>query len=442
MKNKKIRIVFILILLLNLALIISGVFLQQNRYKEFREETIQDFKSKQFINYVSNGRTKDADEFMTMLDSSYVSGEGEVQIGIEQDSDGNYINDSAAFTRDYFSNSLITNTFNWDDFNKMMIKLLSFDISVIENKQIAEFILVVDKGAEDAEVWKTALEPLLLKFFDPAAVTAALAVAGPLLVEFLPYGIEGLGIEIFNFGEEFIFSEQQEDGTYKEVTYDFSGRVKAEDFSGVEGETLGMDNWGSKEVHKFFGTLSFYTDARNLGDLHQSMSISNAFSTKSNTYYLFDRFLSESLEKYEGTPYSWYAPKYNEEKTQWNFIKIKTNYVDSEGEALLYSLYDNLDYHEYFDKALEIDGITDYKIEYASELYGNGQYPSSEFDTTSETNTSIYTYGTEDEITFSDFIFLSQTYKPFLRSVNYDQLTYDITDLLIEGVKLTDLPNI
>lgn len=447
MRNWKIRIIFVLIILLNVILITLGIFLSNNRYDKLESNVYDDLRSKTFINYVTGGETNDVNEFKEMLDGHYVDSEGNEQSGIEI-VDDELVSDSGTFNRNRFTDSIITDTFNWKEFNEMMIKLLSFDVSIIESGNAAKLILVIDKGSDAASVWSDALLPLLEIFLDGVAASAAATGAGAILPSVLPYGIEGKGIEIFNFGEEFTYTEEI-DGTLVDVTYDFSDPVSKEEFDGVAGTSLGINNWDQKEVHEFFGTLSFMTDFGNNGDLHQSMSIERGFSNKSNTYFLLDKYMSDSLSRIEDeedglVAYGLYKLKWNNDKTKWTLTRTKDAYVDTEGEALLYSIYEEIDYNTYFDRAMEIDGVEEYSTRYVSDLYGTGEYAQDLYQSNDiiDKDGVIYKKGSNKSITFGEFVFLTKTYKPFLRSVNYDYLCHDVAKLITDDVKISELPNI
>ncbi len=444
-KRKKITIIIALIFLFNIFMICLGVFLQAGRYQEMKDEIVNDLESKLFVDVVTEGRTNDFEEFESMLDGHYVDSEGNEQVGIEIDEEGNYISDSGDYTRNSFTNYFISNTLNWEDLSYMLNTLVQFDISVIQSKGAAIFLLTIDKGG-DAAVWSEALTPILTNFtnMSDTAISAALTAASPILSALLPYGLEGFGIELFSFTDEFTYSENI-NGEVVEVTYDFSGNVTKEQLKGDGTTMLGIQNWTTKETNEFFNTLSFFADASHEGDYHQSMNITKGLSTTTNTFYIIDKFMSSSLEEYKGKSYQLFKPVWNEStKDTWSLQWRKTVSVDSAGEALLYAIYDKVDYTKYYDRAMELDGVveTGYRIEFASELYYNSQYTSDKYGGTEGViEPVLYEYG-QEEVDFSTFVLLSKTYKPILRSVNYEDFITEMAEIMTEGINLSELPNI
>ncbi len=509
--HKKLSISLILIFLLNMFLILFGIYFMNQNVNDQKQEFYNDFTSRLFVSNVTQGQTKDYVEMMEMFDSTYIDAEGNVQKGIEVDADGNYIHDSGSMARKNFSGTLISRQVTWPEL--VRIFQMSSDISGIENIKNVKLILVADKGIEFSAYY----ELLDLGLLDVSAMIAKGEYLTALFPVIFPYGLEGFnlspyqwgnlvkfafnlgalddlippgtlddiplkyqddiialaistafyavfslmnlnlnGLDLFVFDEEFTYVENI-DGEYKEVTYDFSTKITSETLNGVPGESLGVNNWDGKEIHAWFKTLAITTDLFNRGDLHQSVAISNGFRNDSDSYFTFSNFLKDELNKYDGIEYEWYAveeiyglnlqdgispinlkepaqkrwyfytPEYNPIQTAEGAMSKHT--IDTQGEALLYSMYENLDYHSYFDAALEIDGMDSYEYKYVSQLYGTKRYSPEHY--VKKINQTIYTKGQKEEITFSEFMFLTYTYKPFLRSVNYERLVWDIADLAI-----------
>ncbi len=468
MKNKKILTVVILVILFNIFLIAGGIYLQKENNEKIKEEFFDDFTSRLFISNVSNGETNDYKEFEEMLDSEYIDSEGNSVKGFGTDDEGYYVEDSAHEFRRYASESMLSDYLSWNDIISVGSNM-SFDPTTLESPELAATILVADKGASDGESWGIIID-------NPIYASLAPTI--------LLHGLEGLGIDLLGFNEQFTYVESI-DGSDVEVIYDFSTSIEKDEINGVEGELLGVLNWDSTEVHEFFSYISISTDIRNNGDLHETITAPTGFRSDSNSYYLFSRLLKKVEQEYEGIKYNVLKPAattaglsniideaidhyldgtldewmdsieigtsdiidalVSMDKTpEWSLSIKKQNTIDSEGEALLYVIWSEFDYQEYFDRALEVDGMKSYDIAYIGELYGNGKfltenYKPSKFDITG--TGTIYRYGSDEEISFSEFVLLSQTYRPFLRSVNYEPLIWDLAELATDGVKEINLPN-
>lgn len=428
MKNSKILITIIFVFILNIVLIITGLYYLHENKEDIIEQFEDDFKTKLFVKGVSNGATTDYNVMLNSLDSKYVDSDGNTQIGIEVDgTTGAYLSDSAKSNRRILSESIISNNFDWEDIIALG-NATSFNATAKESIDLAVKLLVADKGG-DKYSWGYLLDP-------------ATALLAPTV---LPHGLEGLNINLIDFADIFVY-EEMIDGVKTTVTYDFSTGVTEEMLVGNGTTMLGLENWDNKELHSLFCTFSFNSDLRNNGDLHRSLTSSSLFDSSSNTYFIFSKFMSKQLENYEGIKYNWFqlkkgtADETSDART-WFLANKKSNTIDSEGEALLYFMYDELNYNEYFDRALEIDGIDSFRYEYISELYGNGKFSSDEFWSEDDDDRIIYSKGQDEEITFSEFVILTKTYQPFLRSTNYEYLVSDIAEFAVSGISFSELPN-
>ncbi len=239
----------------------------------------------------------------------------------------------------------------------------------------------------------------------------------------LLYGLDGMGVRLIDKIDIFTYDEEI-DGKTVEVTYDFSSYVTKDQIYGVEGSMLGVLNWTPAELHKFFSTVSISTDLFNHGDLHKTITLSTAFKVNSDSYFEFTKFLSKIEDEYEGIPYETYRIVETADGG-WTVASKKTNTITSEGEAFFYWVYDKLDYKELLDNALTIDGLISYDYKYVSDIYGNSRYSSEDF-VSGEGQDSIYTKGQLTDITFGNFLILTKSFKPLLRSTNYEELVWSV----------------
>lgn len=549
-RNKKIIISLIFILILNIFLVGFGYYKSHLNTNDDKGDFYDDFTSRLFVDYATNGYTKDYEVMMEMFDSSYVDSKGKEVRGISMDEE--YFDSGSTF-RNSFSDNMLSRSISWPEL-VWLGQSMSNDLTANESKKLIKTVIALEHGATFGAYMSLFDFTLADIAFDPIAEDKAINAA--ILCLALPYGLGDLsldpygiawwlidiimftynsgileselitsptepqpgepdyvknvwddiysvimdvedvpniifnplspttkrdavtwiigyaldmymgmkgfnfdGIDLFVFDNTFTYTENI-GGVEVEATYDFSSKLTKELIEGDDTH-LGINNWDTDEVHAWFTTLGLTTDFTNNGNIHQSMLISNGFRYDSNSYYAFSNFLHDNLVKYKGIEYEWYSierinTKPSDEDARgtkppllrnWVLNPVKTNVIDTEGEALLYSIYENIDYHEYFDRALEIDGLESYSYKYISELYGNSRYLAEDFipytwekvrDESSENRKEepvayddiIYKKGQKEDIEFEQFMILSYTYKPFLRSANYEQLVWDIAGLV------------
>ncbi len=488
MKNRKMLIFIILIFIFNAILIMSGIYLNSQNKDESIEMFEESFKTNLFAKTISKGESKTYDEMKYSLDSYYEDSEGQTVKGIEKDEEGNLIFDSAKQSRENVSLSFFSNYISFEDLNFVAVNT-NTDLTAIESKENLAMVMIIDKGA-DAKLLNylgpniQGLPQLILNNNDEQDALVKILLIEGLLPHGLEAGIDfanlwGMiedivtfadGTEFFDFfayiEEEFgigrlewvaahaaintaveiidsklskikldlfetpslLTYEEEINGEKTEVTYDFSSRLTMDNYIGVDGEKIGIENWDVVELDTYFEQVSINTDLLNKGDYHQSITFSNAFALDSNSFTDFNKYLSNITERYNGEEYSYY--QFEELKNDtWAVLSGREVAVDSQGEAFLYDIYKKLDYTEYFDRALESDGLNSYDYKYASVLYDNKTMLPENY--SSKYESDVYHRG-QSGVTFADFVFISKTYRPFLRSSNIDYFVHDIATLVYE----------
>lgn len=242
-------------------------------------------------------------------------------------------------------------------------------------------------------------------------------------------------IDLLETGSQFTYNETI-DGVSREVSYDFSGKMYLDEWAGVEGESLGVKNWSNDETHQYFSSVAIRTDLRNAGDLHLSSISSFAFPLSSDSIKYLNSYYARINDKYEGKKYKLMGTvktsPVEDETFPWAVASTKTVEIDTTGEAFLYDVYSNIDYTEFYNRALIEDGLSEYKFSYTEQLYGNQELNASDFSKdTSNYEDTIYKPG-NGGVTFDEFVFISRTYRPMLRSTNFDLFIHEVSKLIVE----------
>lgn len=423
-RNWTIKISIIIFLTIDLLLIILGLILISSRKEKLREDVENSFKSPMFVSYVTENTTNDYSEMIKMFDSDF------------KILDDSTIVDIGNKEREIFKENTLSNKVMWKDlmmFIKNIAGVSNFDPSIIENSYGVALIILLDKGG-DSKCWQYVFEEILSFFISDQIqiISTALAtIFGSLL---LPTGLEGYNINLFNYDLNFVY---EENGNI--VEYDLSYGMTEEIWNGVEGENLGIKNWDYYECSDLFDTGSINLDIVNDGDLFFSFMLYFGFDRSDNTYFLLNKYIEKTKKLYYGKEYQTYIISENKTTMTWEYIKKEqNNIVDSPGESFLYSLYDNIEYWKYFDNALESDKINiGYEFKYVPNLYQESKLSFVDYNST-ENYDYIWKKG-QKETDFSNFLFLTQTYSPFLRSINYNNFIIDLSKLIVNDVKLSDL---
>ncbi len=508
MKDRKILIAIVFVIIFNFLLVIIGsVAIDDNEYAE-KHIFMDEFTSRIFVDNATGGVTRELSEMEQSFDSRYTTPSGSVEKGILIDDVNNVYIDSGRTSRRIFSDSIYTNHLSWEQAISLTSSS-SADLTVNESKELATIILVLDKGGSSYAYSKLFEATGLVRDYleewyanppvdDPldgipieTSISVFQDLLGLVFYLLLPSGVEDAtklvstatggfaGLDLFYVENDFTYTETI-NGKKVEVTYDFSKGLTKEHFEGttddVSGETttLGINNWDGREVGAWFKTMGINTDMSSDGDLQLSLSFPASFRIGSEVYHDFVQFSNKKLEEYRsydngegedyGVYYKWYSPKKSAVRfKKWSFNDKKINKVDTEGEAFLYTIYKGIDYHEYFDKALEVDGLDAYEQKYIPALYGNanefvnpvlplavsdyqdeldeiinsvilatggGSWYLPQFYNGDDEANIIYAKGQKEDIEFGEFVLICRTYRPFLRTVNYEWLLWDYAGLM------------
>lgn len=443
MKNWKIKIGLATLLLLNIFMIFFGLILIQFRKNALEDELIDAFTSKQFVYYATEEKTNDWNEMVEYFN---------LELDLESGIDNNAIN------RDEFSSKIVTNSIDWDDLMDLIVLFNptgSFKPSIIENPIGIALIITLDQGGD---CWKYILLPLLSELSDllgielsPATSTVVNSFINLTLIpllnnltqnEGIGVGLQdGLGIDLITFDEYFTFNEIDETGNIKTVEYDFSDGVQKNEFTGDGFEGNGIQNWNYDEITSFFSHGRINFDARgDMGWYYFSPFLYRGLGIGNNVLFMLNNFVEKRYNEYtnDGTEQIYYN-NYELISDLDNTILKKTNTsINSDGETLFYSIYLDIDYATYFDKALKQDGLTNYSLLNATQINGLNKFDESSIETYPIDNI-LWEYGQED-VAFDEFLLIVKNFHPFLRSNNYFDFINDTSRLIVSEVKLSDLP--
>lgn len=130
-------------------------------------------------------------------------------------------------------------------------------------------------------------------------------------------------------------------------------------------------------------------------------------------------------------------------KLKWNLKNekvLRMEKLDSAWEQFLWTVYNEIDYSSYLDRALKDDGKEYYSI---TDYYNNGAESEYIFsDDFAEMNSEItdvlWSYG-DDSTSFSNFVIIANLYRPFIRTDNIDHFLKEISKIAATGLSPTDL---
>lgn len=433
MRNLRIKIISLFLVFINLFLIISGLILVQVRKDNIIDEFVDSFTSKQFVYYSTDGATNDWEEMVGYFD-------------VELDSEGKDIH---AQNRNEFSNEIYTNKLAWEDLMELIRWITAsgyYNPTLIENPYGISLIILLDQGGN---AWKPILEELFEVVFPlvpilsviPVGIAAATvaSILNPLTTEAdgeTGIGLEeGVGIDLITFNEIFVY-EEEVNGDLVEATYDFSDGVQMEEFNGKNDGQLGIQNWNKDEIKDFFSHGYINLDVRNeTGNYYLSTMIYKLLGTENNSLFILNEFANNSMEKYSENNLISYSNLSLVDKGSNVVLQNNSSIINSDGEAVYYSIWKNMDYAKYFNKALESDGFDNYSNSIAVET----QPFYYENETFSGTEDILWEKG-QTETTFGKFLLINKNFRPFLRSCNYTDFLNEFATTAMKDIKLSELP--
>ena len=436
MKNTKLKIGLVLFLFLNLILIIVGFILIDVRKNKLIKETHDFFTTNQIVKYDTNNEVDNFDDMVKLFDP--IRGEEK------------NIDDSVSYE---FRKKVLTKYFTGEiTFNNIGEIIFSMGGIISSSKWLYDPIIpptliLLDKGTnlsgmKDAENILTDIG---------LSDTISIAIATTLM---------GLNLEsiadIIKFDEVFSYDEK---GFSEKSFYDFS-KISKGDYLGDD-KRKGMKNWGEQEVRQFYQTVGLdllaVTVVKNDdGTKSISFNENNKFTSfdlwkimnkEDNIKQLWFNYLTKISLKYNTLriKYDYYVPKKNSSiGNKWSFSK-ETEYVDSVSEYFIYDIYKHINWKSYFDKSLDLDSLNEYTSQLIPSLYIDKKFPPDQYKYNKDDEKSVKIediplYSKENNnLNFGDFFFLNKYYMPFLRSANFDNFIWDISKLITNGVKLSDL---
>lgn len=253
------------------------------------------------------------------------------------------------------------------------------------------------------------------------------------------------GIDIFRYEEKFVINDVEIDLT---DGIDIE-KTKAKQHTDEYNAFMEMDNFQKRQFASTFeASLQLATNGNETMSLRTSQYLNYFGGNELYVWNTFAKRLSKQSENHE-LRYSTIefkdgiiTPKfkYSFNNNEKSFKKIK---MESLWEQFLWLEYNELNYSKYFDNALTSDNLDKFTLTYyfskLNNIEENEVIFSPEFESLNSDITNVLWTKGDHETSFSNFVLLSNLYRPFLRTNNIDNYLKEISKLMTENVKLSDL---
>lgn len=477
--NKKLKIVLIVFVFLNIFLLLFGLILRDIRYGKLEKVIYKTITSDDYIQFITDGQARTYDEELNFLSEGSESKTSDeyrdefhsaffnkfTSIYDLQEVLGYFgssgidflINNPKSFIKLYqFENS----SFNISLINGYEIGLgpLNYKIDVnvhskygLENDLSINIVIYKIKilGGGEEIIFDDSIYDLINYLYEneEGFLNSVIEIIDMILNQYfngidlfsLNNDIHNLflfnGVDIFDYSEKFTAN-----GNY----IDISDGMSIEE----ENDILNMS---SLEIEKLNKTLGVSIQLKDRGNETIPFSTSSFLRRyDGNELYIWNNFIQEISTLGDDQFYSTINVIYDDDVikivpiVQYNIYdnnikNEKKQTLRSNWENFMYYEYLNLDYSKYFNQALIDFGIDEFRLtNYYSTSEINATF-SEEFQSINSDVTDILWKKGDNKTSFSNFVLIQNLFRPFLSKNNIDNYLKNISKEMVSNVKFSDL---